>query len=51
MQKTVLEHTSGTNTGDENTASIKSKLGISSTSTDGYLTKEDFIIFNNSSHL
>jgi hypothetical protein len=45
-QKAVLENTSGINTGDESNATIKTKLGSASTTTDGYLTKEDFIIFN-----
>jgi hypothetical protein len=47
VQKTVLENTSGSNTGDETTSTIQSKLGVSSTTTDGYLTKEDFTTFNN----
>lgn len=37
----------GTNTGDETTATIKSKLGASNTSTDGYLTSTDWNTFNN----
>lgn len=38
---------SGTNTGDETTATIKTKLGTASTSTDGYLTSTDWNTFNN----
>lgn len=45
MQKTVLENTSGANTGDETNATIKNKLGPASTTTDGYLAKEDFATF------
>jgi len=46
-----LENTSGINTGDETTSTIQSKLGVSSTSTDGYLTKEDFTTFNNKANI
>lgn len=46
-QKVVLDNTSGINTGDETTSTIQSKLGASSATTDGYLTKEDFTTFNN----
>ena len=38
---------SGSNTGDETTATIKTKLGSASTSTDGYLTSTDWNTFNN----
>ena len=38
---------SGTNTGDETKATIKTKLGTSSTSTDGYLTSTDWNTFKN----
>jgi len=38
---------SGTNTGDETNATIKSKLGIATTSVDGYLTSTDWTTFNN----
>lgn len=37
---------SGTNTGDETTSTIKTKLGISSSTTDGYLTSADWNTFN-----
>jgi len=43
----VLNNTSNTNTGDETTATIKTKLGSASTSDDGYLTSTDWNIFNN----
>lgn len=45
-ERTKLGNTSWTNTGDETTASIKTKLGSASTITDWYLTKEDFATFN-----
>lgn len=38
---------SGTNSGDETTATIKTKLGISSASANGYLTSTDWNVFNN----
>ena len=38
---------SGTNTGDETNATIKSKLGAATTSVDGYLTAIDWTTFNN----
>jgi hypothetical protein len=44
-QKVVLENTSGANTGDETNSTIKTKLGPASTTTDGYLAKEDFATF------
>lgn len=37
---------SGTNTGDETTTTIKTKLGAASTSQDGYLTQADWNTFN-----
>lgn len=46
-EKTKLSNTSGTNTGDETATTIKNKLGTSSATTDGYLTKEDWNTFNN----
>lgn len=38
---------SGTNTGDETTATIKTKLGTASALVDGYLLSTDWTIFNN----
>lgn len=38
---------SGSNTGDETTSSIQTKLGTVSTSTSGYLTSTDWNTFNN----
>jgi len=46
-EKSVLSNTSGTNTGDETTLSIKTKLGQASTSTDGYVSSTDWNNFNN----
>lgn len=37
---------SGSNTGDETTSTIKTKLGSASSSTDGYLTSADWTTFN-----
>jgi hypothetical protein len=37
---------SGTNTGDESTASVKAKLGAATSTLDGYLTFGDWITFN-----
>ena len=37
---------SGSNTGDETTSTIQTKLGTASTSTDGYLTSTDWNTFN-----
>lgn len=45
-EKTKLANTSGTNSGDETTASIKTKLGQASTSGDGYLSSTDWNKFN-----
>jgi hypothetical protein len=44
--RSALDLVSGTNTGDETTATIKSKLGAATTSTDGYLTSTDWNTFN-----
>lgn len=38
---------SGTNTGDETNATIKTKLGVASSSEDGYLSSTDWTTFNN----
>jgi len=43
---TVLSNTSGTNSGDETTSSIKTKLGAATGLLDGYLTASDWDIFN-----
>lgn len=45
-EKTILSNTSGTNTGDETQATIKTKLGAATTSVDGYLTSTDWNTFN-----
>lgn len=45
-EKTKLLNITGTNTGDETTATIKTKLGAGSTSTDGYITSTDWNEFN-----
>lgn len=45
-QLVVVGNTSGTNTGDETTATIKTKLGAATTSLDGYLTSTDWNTFN-----
>jgi len=45
-QQTILGNTSGTNTGDETTATIKTKLGAASSLQDGYLTSTDWTTFN-----
>jgi hypothetical protein len=37
---------SGTNTGDESTASVKAKIGAATSTLDGYLTFGDWVIFN-----
>lgn len=42
----VLGNTSGVNTGDETTSTIKTKLGAASASADGYLTSSDWSTFN-----
>lgn len=44
---TKLSNLSWTNTGDETTATIKTKLWTASTSTDWYLTSTDWNTFNN----
>jgi hypothetical protein len=46
-QLVVIGNTSGTNTGDETNATIKTKLGAATTSVDGYITAADFTTFNN----
>ena len=46
-QQTVLNNTSNTNSGDETTATIKTKLGTASSGGDGYLTSTDWTTFNN----
>ena len=46
-ERLKLTNTSGTNTGDETTNTIKTKLGSASSSSDWYLTKEDRSTFNN----
>lgn len=38
---------SGTNTGDETNTSIKTKLGVATSSNDGYLSSSDWTTFNN----
>ena len=43
---TVLNNTSGTNSGDETQASVKTKLGAASSGVDGYLTGGDWNTFN-----
>lgn len=45
-QATVIGNTSGTNTGDETNATIKTKLGAATTSVDGYLTSTNWNTFN-----
>jgi len=45
----IIGNTSNTNTGDETQTTIKQKLGSASVSQDGYLTKEDFQVFQSSS--
>lgn len=45
-EKTKLTNISGTNTGDETTATIKTKLGVAGASTDGYLTTANWNTFN-----
>jgi hypothetical protein len=44
--RVALDVVSGTNTGDETNVTIKTKLGTSSTSTNGYLTSTDWNTFN-----
>ena len=46
-EKTKLAGITGTNTGDETSSTIKSKLGAASTTADGYLTSTDWNTFNN----
>lgn len=45
-QLAVLGNTSGTNSGDETQASIKTKIGAASAAQDGYLTSTDWSTFN-----
>jgi hypothetical protein len=45
-QKAVVVGISGTNTGDETTSSIKTKLGVASTTVDGYLSSSAYNTFN-----
>ena len=47
-QVTKVNNTSGTNTGDETTATIKTKLGAASSSNSGYLVNTDWAKFNTS---
>lgn len=44
---TLLNNTSGINTGDETKLSIETKLGVASTSNSGYLSTTDWNTFNN----
>jgi hypothetical protein len=46
VQSTIIGNTSGTNTGDETQATIKTKLGAATTVVDGYLTSTDWNTFN-----
>lgn len=46
-EREKLGNTEGINTGDETLESIKEKLWTAWTTTDGYLTKEDYAKFNN----
>ncbi|CAB5216942.1 hypothetical protein UFOVP200_20 [uncultured Caudovirales phage] len=48
---TVLNNTTNTNTGDETNATIKTKLGVSSSSNDGYFSSTDWTIFNNNNFI
>jgi len=50
-QRTVLQATSGTNTGDETPTTVKTKLGVASSSTDGYLSSTDWSLFNSKAGL
>ena len=45
-QLAIIQNTSGINTGDETTSTIKTKIGAASTSNDGYLTSADWNTFN-----
>lgn len=45
-EKTLLGNTSGANTGDESTSTIKTKLGAADTDSDGYLTSTDWNTFD-----
>lgn len=46
-QVTKVDATSGVNTGDETTATIKSKLGFASSASSGYLKNTDWVNFDN----
>lgn len=46
VEKTKLSEISGSNTGDESQATIKTKLGSADTTNDGYITHDDWNIFN-----
>ena len=46
---TTIGNQSGTNTGDETNATIKTKLGVASASNDGYLSSSDWSVFNSAS--
>ena len=43
----VIGNTSGTNTGDETNATIKTKLGVATYVNDGFLDKDDWTYFDN----
>ena len=45
-EQTVLSNTSGVNSGDETQNTIRAKLGVATTTTDGYVTSTDWNIFN-----
>jgi hypothetical protein len=44
-QQTILGNTSNTNSGDETTGTIQTKLGVATTASDGYLTAADWNTF------
>lgn len=46
-EKSTIANTSGINTGDETSTTIKSKIGISSSISDGYLSAADYQDFKN----
>ena len=46
-QRTVIQNTSGTNSGDETASSIRSKVGNASSSNTGVLSSTDWTTFNN----
>lgn len=45
-QYTIMQNTSGANTGDETLATIKTKLGVASAGVDGYISGTDWSTFN-----